>query len=161
MISSNPELLEQLHSLVRREHSLLRELVELMASERDNLLAGSELDTILLKKRDLLDALEATTQNRLKWLRAQGIPARHGEMCKHLEASGAPSALMDEIAAFEACATQCQQSNSALSPIIHRRHHYLNRASVSLGLGIDVREASYSHLGQSLAESGTRHLGSA
>jgi flagellar biosynthesis/type III secretory pathway chaperone len=159
--SQNPDTIAQLRDLVQREHNLLRELVDVMASERDKLLSGSELDIILLEKRHLLETLELATQTRLKWLRAQGIPARQREMRDHLAAAGAPAALMDEIAAFEASAAQCQQCNSALSPIIQRRHHYLNRASVSLGLGIDVCEASYSHLGQSLAESGTRHLGSA
>jgi flagellar biosynthesis/type III secretory pathway chaperone len=153
--------MEQLRDLVQREHNLLRELVKVMTGERDKLLNGSELEAVLLEKRDLLETLEAATQARLEWLRMQGIPPRHRDMHDHLEAAGAPADLMEEIAAFAASAAQCQQCNSALSPIIQRRHHYLNRASVSLGLGIDVSAASYSHLGQSLAESGTRHLGSA
>jgi flagellar biosynthesis/type III secretory pathway chaperone len=159
--SQNPDTIEQLRIFVQREHKLLRQLVEVMTSERDNLLNGSELEVILLEKRDLLEILEAATQTRLKWMRAQGIPARQHEMRNHLEAAGAPAALMEELAAFEASAAQCQQCNNALSPIIQRRHHHLNRASVSLGLGNDVCKASYSHLGQSLAESDTRHLGSA
>ena len=158
----DPALTAQLRALLRREHNLLRELLDLMSSERAALLASEELRDILEQKSSLLKQVEAATTERLHWMRQQGIAVDETDQRDSIFRLTGSADLVRQYDEFIASAQACRQANQGLGQINRRRGQFIHRTAAGLGLAAQPQDRNYSPRGRSGgATAESRLLGSA